>query len=167
MARAEQEPRHAQMRTEENMRKRKRIITLMSQNNARGSKDRAEKKAKALGVNMVVKNAWLEGNAPVWEKVMGTCPRRDNIWQVLPQPNLHGMDEGLNSKANLGILEAVIKEAKTLHNISATKVTVFPVHFRNECPYIHYVYSLHTFIVHVHCTCSLHMNDHLFIISTV
>ena len=55
---------------------------------------------------------------------MGTCLRRDNIWQLLPQPNLHGMDEGLNSKANLGILEAVIKEAKILHNISATEVTV-------------------------------------------
>jgi hypothetical protein len=152
MARAEQEPRHAQMRTEENMRKRKRIIKLMSQTDARGCKDRAVKKAKALGVNMVVPNAWLEGKAPVWEKVLGTCPRRDNIWQVLPQPNLHGMDEGLNPKANLGVLEAVITEAKDLHGISATKVTVSPVFFRNECSYIHYTHSLYMFIAHVHYT---------------
>ena len=164
MARAEQELRHALMRTEENMRKRKRILTVMSKTGARGCKERAVKKAKALGVNLVVRNAWLEGNAPVRGKVLGTCLRRDNIWQLLPQPNLHGMDEGLNSKANLGILKAVIKEAKELHNISATEVTVFPVCFRNECPYIHYTYSLHSFIAHIHCTYSLHMNDHLFII---
>jgi hypothetical protein len=152
MARADQEPRHALMRTEANMRKRKRILTVMSQTGARGCKERAFKKAKALGVNMVVPNAWLEGKSPEWLKVLGTCLRRDNIWQILPQPNLHGMDEGLNSKSNLGILEAVIKEAKILHNISATEV-----------PAQHYTHSLHTFIPRIHCTCSFAMNTNQFI----
>jgi hypothetical protein len=121
----------------------------MSQTGARGCKENALNKARALGVSMVVTNAWLEANAPYWEKVMGTCLRRDNIWQLLPQPNLHGMDEGLNSKANLGILEAMIKEAKEVHNISATEVPSIPVCCRHECSSIHETYSFGLFIIHI------------------
>jgi len=38
------------------------------------------------------------------EWVFGPNPVEDNIYRCLPQVNLHGMDEGLTAKLNLGIL---------------------------------------------------------------
>jgi hypothetical protein len=46
----------------------------------------------------------------------------------LPQPTLHGMDEGLTAKTNKGVLEAVIIEAKATLGYSATKVRPSPKH---------------------------------------
>ena len=76
-----------------------------------------------MGVNLDVVNAWAPDDEDVEECwVFGPDPLLDNIWQCLPQVTLHGMDEGLTLKANRGILEAVIKEAKVLLNINATEV---------------------------------------------
>ena len=118
----EQEPQHAILRTEANMKRRKRIFTAMSQQPIAQAREIALKRAKKVGVNIAVENAWYDGDDGMEGKVFGPCPRRDNIYQVLPQPNLHGMDEGLTQKTNLGVLEATIKEAKRLHNLDATKV---------------------------------------------
>ena len=122
MTQAEQEPRHALRRTEKNMRNRKRILTLMCTSGEAKANEKAQKRAKSMGINLDVENAWIEGERPAIEKVWGTCPKRDNIWQCLPQPNLHGMDEGLNAKTNSGVLEALIKEAKTETGANATQV---------------------------------------------
>jgi len=69
-----------------------------------------------------VDNAWNDTDAEVDEKVFGSCLRKDNIYQCIPQPNLHGMDEGVCCKCNSGVLEELITEAKTSHNLDATKV---------------------------------------------
>lgn len=122
MANAEQEPRFALLRTESNMKQRKRILTLMGNSRAPRANERALKYARRIGVNMIIENAWYDAETGTPGYVFGACPRRDNVYQCLPQPNLHGMDEGLNAKTNLGILEATIVEAKALHNISATEV---------------------------------------------
>lgn len=111
MARAEQEPRHNTFRTEENMRNRKRILLHMCNSGCVGAKDRTKKKAKALGVNLDVHNAWCDVDASVHNRVFGPDKQKDNIWQSIPQPTLHGMDEGLVLKLNAGVLEALIKEA--------------------------------------------------------
>jgi hypothetical protein len=122
MALAEQQPRHAVLRTEENMKRRKRIFKLMSQSAKPAANEKAIKRAKQVGVNLDLDNAWFDGDAPQEEMVLGTCPKRDNVFQIMPQPNLHGMDEGLTKKTNHGCLEFAMAEAKELHNIDPTKV---------------------------------------------
>jgi hypothetical protein len=136
MAQAEQEPRFALLRTEANMKQRKRILNLMANSRARGANDRAQKYARRIGVNMIVENAWYDADTGTPGYVFGACPRKDNIFQCLPQPNLHGMDEGLTAKTNHGILEAAIVEAKALHNISATEVIHPDVTSTHDCDII-------------------------------
>ena len=105
------------------MKTRKRVLNQMKNGPGRGASEKAVKRAKRIGVNLDVTNAWAnneEDGAECW--VFGPHPILDNIWQCLPQVTLHGMDEGLTQKANRGILEAVIKEAKDLLGLSATEV---------------------------------------------
>jgi hypothetical protein len=118
----EQEPRHAQMRTEANMTRRKHILTLMSEGEEAKAHELAISRAKRIGVNLDLPNAWYDGDAADEEKVYGPSLEKDNIFQILPQPNLHGMDEGLVQKTNLGVVMAIIKEAKLDQNIPATEV---------------------------------------------
>ena len=42
--------------------------------------------------------------------VFGPDPELDNVYQNMPQVSLHGMDEGLTSKLNIGCLRAAIVE---------------------------------------------------------
>ncbi len=49
--------------------------------------------------------------------------KKDNIFQNLPQVNLHGMDEGLTLKMCVGILKATIVEATALHKMNTTSVS--------------------------------------------
>jgi len=44
--------------------------------------------------------------------IFGAHPELDNVFQNMPQVSLHGMDEGLTSKLNLGCIQAVILELK-------------------------------------------------------
>ena len=48
---------------------------------------------------------------------------KDNIFQNLPQVNLHGMDEGLTLKMCVSILRATIVEATSLRKMNATSVS--------------------------------------------
>jgi hypothetical protein len=120
MAQARQDPRHGMKRTFANMNNRKRILRLMARGSARGAKERANKQAARLGVNLVLSNAWDHDGED--ECVFGNCPLRDNIFQCCPQPNLHGMDEGLTSKTNSGVMEALLVEARATYGFDATKV---------------------------------------------
>ena len=52
---------------------------------------------------------------------MDTPP--SDIFQNLPQVNLHGLDEGLTLKMCVGILKATIVEATALHEMNATSVS--------------------------------------------
>ena len=117
-----QEPRYALKRTGDNMKTRKRVLKAMKNGPGRGASEKAVKKAKRIGVNLDFTNAWAddEDDEECW--VFGPNSILDNIWQCLPQVTLHGMDEGLTQKANRGILEAVIKEARVLHQLNATEV---------------------------------------------
>jgi hypothetical protein len=86
------------------------------------SKKEAVKRALKFGINMDVECAWIgppdnDGFTP-----FGPDAKKDNIFQNLPQVNLHGMDEGLTLKMCVNILHATIKEAKTLHKMNTTSV---------------------------------------------
>ena len=66
--------------------------------------------------------AWIgppdnEGFTP-----FGPDVQKDNIFQNLPQVNLHGMDEGLTLKMCVALLKATIVEAKRLHKMTITSV---------------------------------------------
>jgi hypothetical protein len=87
------------------------------------TKKLASKGAQLCGINMDVECAWIgppnqDGFTP-----FGPDPIKDNIFQNLPQVNLHGMDEGLTLKMCVNILHATIKEAKTLHKMNTTSVS--------------------------------------------
>ena len=96
-------------RTRQAMTKRKRVLLLMATTGTAGCKERAEKKARSEGVNLHVTNGMLgRDNDTNW--IFGPDPAADNVYQNMPQVSLHGMDEGLTSKLNLGCLRAVVKE---------------------------------------------------------
>jgi hypothetical protein len=87
------------------------------------TKKLARKGAQLCGINMDVECAWVgppdqDGFTP-----FGPDPIKDNIFQNLPQVNLHGMGEGLTLKMCTNILKAAIKEAKALHKMNTTSVS--------------------------------------------
>ena len=163
---AEQEPQHALYRTEETMKRRKRIYTAMSRSGARAANETATNRAKRVGVNILFDNAWYDGDCGQDEKVFGPCLLRDNIYQICPQPNLHGMDEGLTQKTNLGVLEATILEAKRLHNLDATEVrplTAACVHHRVHnvhCEERYNVLCKERYNVHYNVHYTIHCKEH-------
>ena len=134
----EQEPCNALHRTEDNMKCRKRIFTAMSRTGVLRANEIAMKRAKSAGVNIVHQNAWYDGDCADFLRVFGPCRRRDVIFQILPQPNLHGMDEGLTQKTNLGVLEATIVEVKERHGMDATTVHQIAAVFVH-----HHVHNVH------------------------
>ena len=87
------------------------------------SKKLAQSGAISFGINMEVECAWIgppdnEGFTP-----FGPDVEKDNIFQNLPQVNLHGIDEGLTLKMCVSILQATIAEATTLRKMNATSVS--------------------------------------------
>ena len=102
-------------RDRRSMKKRKRALLLMSTSGAPKCAATALEKACAAGVNLHVDNGmWgsdVDGN---W--VFGPDPARDNVYQNMPQVSLHGMDEGLTAKLNLGCVRAAVAEIKKLND---------------------------------------------------
>ena len=96
-------------RTRLAMSKRKRKLLLMSTTGTTGCKERADKRAKSEGVDLLVTNG-MQGGDNDTNCIFGADPAEDNVWQNMPQVSLHGMDEGLTSKLNLGCLRAVVLE---------------------------------------------------------
>ena len=87
------------------------------------TKKLAVKGAKECGINMDFESAWIgppdnDGFTP-----FGPDAKKDNIFQNMPQVNLHGMDEGLTLKMCTNILNAAIKEATVLHKMNTTSVS--------------------------------------------
>ena len=82
----------------------------------------AKEGAITCGINLDFECAWIgppddDGFTP-----FGPDAMKDNIFQNLPQVNLHGMDEGLTLKMCTSILKGTIKEAKALHKMTITSV---------------------------------------------
>jgi hypothetical protein len=85
--------------------------TLLAKRNNKGKATSTLKMAKSLGVNLDFDNPWHIRNPDSW--VFGPDPVEDNVYRCLPQVNLHGMDEGLTAKLNLGTLMYAIAEVGT------------------------------------------------------
>ena len=82
----------------------------------------AKEGAITCGIKLDFECAWIgppddDGFTP-----FGPDAMKDNIFQNLPQVNLHGMDEGLTLKMCTSILKGTIKEAKALHKMTITSV---------------------------------------------
>ncbi len=75
---------------------------LLEERGTKGCAKNATAKAKLLGVNLDFENPWHITKPDEW--IFGPDPVEDNIYRCLPQVNLHGMDEGLTEKLNLGVL---------------------------------------------------------------
>ena len=87
------------------------------------TKKLAQKGARLCGINMDIECAWIgppdnDGFTP-----FGPDAKKDNIFQNMPQVNLHGMDEGLTLKMCTSILNATIKEATALRKMNTTSVS--------------------------------------------
>jgi hypothetical protein len=113
-----------QHRTPANMKRRRDVLTAMSNTGQAAARERAGKRAKRIGVSLDVVCGWTGGHAHEW--VFGPCPALDNIYQCLPQVNLHGMDEGLVQKLNYGALELLIATGLSEFNQNATQVHTPP-----------------------------------------
>jgi hypothetical protein len=89
------------------------------------TKKLAAKGAQSCGINMDVECAW---NA-----------KKDNIFQNLPQVNLHGMDEGLTLKMCTNILRTTVEEAQSLNR----KMNTTSVSDTSMLNVLAYLYSYH------------------------
>ena len=106
------------------MKRRRDVLTAMSNTGQAAARERAGKRAKRIGVSLDVVCGWTGGHAHEW--VFGPSPSLDNIYQCLPQVNLHGMDEGLVQKLNYGALELLIATGLSEFNQNATQVHTPP-----------------------------------------
>ena len=103
------------------------------------SKKEAVKRALKFGINMDVECAWIgppdnDGFTP-----FGPDAKKDNIFQNLPQVNLHGMDEGLTLKMCTNILRATVEEAQSLNR----KMNTTSVSESSMLNAVAYLYSYH------------------------
>ena len=99
----------------------------------------AKEGAISCGINLDFESAWIgppdqDGFTP-----FGPDAMKDNIFQNLPQVNLHGMDEGLTLKMCTSILKGTIKEAIALNkkmNITSVcrEVDVFFIGLAKNMP---------------------------------
>ncbi len=81
---------------------------LLVEKGTKGLAKHANAKAKLFGVNLEFENSWHITKPEEW--IFGPDPIEDNIYRCLPQVNLHGMDEGLTTKLNLGVLLYAVEE---------------------------------------------------------
>jgi hypothetical protein len=70
---------------------------------------------------------------------LGQMQKKDNIFQNLPQVNLHGMDEGLTLKMCTNILRATVEEAQSLNR----KMNTTSVSESSMLNAVAYLYSYH------------------------
>ena len=105
--------------------KKRKYLNIMNDPTTSNITKKAKKKmAHSLGVALDGGNAFdttpeLQDN---W--VFGPSPEFDNLYQSLPQVNLHGFDEGICQKLNFAMLEMAITEGKKRRNMDATEVLI-------------------------------------------
>jgi hypothetical protein len=92
----------------------------------RGYRGRANKRARKLGVNLLLFNPFSNDDEKEW--VFGPHPERDSIFQCVPQPVLHGMDEGITAKLARGAVELAIADCFVNFGWDATKVFLQNIH---------------------------------------
>ena len=108
-------------RDRRSMKKRKRSLLLMATSGAPQCAANALKKARSEGVNLDVDNGmWGEESAGN-SSAFGPDPQLDNVYQNMPQVSLHGMDEGLTAKLNLGCIRAAVSEIIQLNDAPKPK----------------------------------------------
>ena len=89
-----------------------------------GARDRANKRARKIGVNLLVTNPFAieAGNG---EFLFGPDPEKYCIYQSVPQPVLHGMDEDLTAKLARGVVEMAIAEGERFgHDATDVRLSI-------------------------------------------
>ena len=108
-------------RDRRSMKKRKRALLLMATSGAPQCAANALKKAKSAGVNLEVDNGMWGDDSVDNSSPWGPDPSQDNVYQNMPQVTLHGMDEGLTAKLNLGCVRAAVSEILQLNDAPKPK----------------------------------------------
>jgi hypothetical protein len=106
-------------------------ITQVRDSGFRGYRGRLNKRARKLGVNLLLSNPFSNANDTDW--VFGPHPDRDSIFQCVPQPVLHGMDEGITAKLARGAVELAIADCLATFGWDTTKVLLQNIHV---CPFL-------------------------------
>jgi hypothetical protein len=102
-------------------------ITQVRDSGFRGYSGRANKRARTLGVNLLLFNPCSNDDDREW--VFGLHPERDSIFQCVPQPVLHGMDEGITTaKLARGAVKLAIADCFATFGWDATKVLLQNIH---------------------------------------
>jgi hypothetical protein len=114
------------MRTDEEMHKSRELIRKY-RDRKQMPRDgaRALKLAKRNGVQLGDLSPWSNRDqaaaaSTAW--VFGPDPAKDNVYQCMPQVNLHGFDEGLTQKMNFGAVQTFIAHVAAAHNMNKTAV---------------------------------------------
>jgi len=114
-------------RTDDRVAKRKRALTAMARSGTPGAAEKANKRARRLGVfplHVACGMRATEGRPDLW--VFGPDPEQDNVYCNMPQVQLHGMDEGLTSKMNHGCLMTALTEVRT----AASQINAISFHLQ-------------------------------------
>lgn len=106
------------------VKKRKYLNILNDPETSRLRKKAAKKAAHSLGVALDGVNAFETAPELLDNWIFGPSLEFDNLYQSLPQVNLHGFDEGICQKLNFAMLEMAITEGKKRRNMDATEVLV-------------------------------------------
>ena len=119
------------MRTDDEMHKSRALIRkYRDRKQIPGAGARALKLAKRNGVQLGALSPWSNRDqaaaaSTAW--VFGPDPVKDNVYQCMPQVNLHGFDEGLVQKMNFGAVETFVAHVAAAHNMNRTAVCIQPL----------------------------------------
>lgn len=100
-----------QLRTDESTKRMRDTLKTIRDTGNTHARKRAKTRAKQLGVQLDVVNPFSLEAGTDW--VFGPHRRRDCVYQAVPQPVLHGMDEGETSKLARGTVALAIEVGAT------------------------------------------------------
>ena len=132
------------LRTDDEMHKSRALIRkYRDRKQIPGASARGLKLAKRNGVQLGALSPWSNRDqaaaaSTAW--VFGPDPVKDNVYQCMPQVNLHGFDEGLVQKMNFGAVETFVAHAAAAHNMNRTAVCIPPL------------LAINCYIVYVKCS---------------
>ena len=108
------------LRTEGGVKRYRDTLVMLRDSRRTGARGRANKRARMLGIPLHCANPFAREAGTGW--VIGPHPKRDSIFQAVPQLVLHGCDEGTTAKLARGSTVLAIDEGARRHGESLTAV---------------------------------------------
>jgi hypothetical protein len=108
------------LRTDAGVKRYRDTLCMLRDSRQAGAKGRANKRARRLGITLHCSNPFAREAGTGW--VFGPHPKKDCIYQCVPQVVLHGCDEGITAKLARGVTLLAISSGLRRHGESVTAV---------------------------------------------